>query len=346
MNRTNKLLIFLVVMLMISGAVYLLLRSEESSQQTPVPKEPEIAKARLAVAHGLITTPVLIALRKDFFAGEGLEIEVTGEFSSGKGAFDHMLEGNADFSTPATTPVVLNSFSRSDYEILVTYTTTYEGVKMVGRLDRGIRMARDLKGKTIGIVRGTISEILSDILLTYHKILPEEVTVRGYKAQELPSALTEGEVDAISVWEPHAFTAIFELPGIAFQVPTSNVYRIAVNMAVMKEFAERHPETLEKTIRALVKAVDFIREEEAEAQKIVADILQMDKNLVSKLWQDLNFSISLDQQLILTMENEAAWILNRRGEADSQIPNYLDYINYQALEKVEAGKITLIRDSK
>ncbi len=301
---------------------------------------------RMAVAKALITAPVLLALHLDYFSDEGLNVIVTGEFSSGKGSFESMLAGKADISTPATTPVVFNSFKRDDYAIFATYITTYEGVKLIARTDRGINVAENLKNKKIGIVPGTISQILLDTFLAYKKILLNEVEIVGLKGHELPGAISSGKVDAISVWEPHANNALLQLSGTGIQIPSSQVYRIAINMAVMNEFAQEHPAVPEKVVRALIRTTKFITENNQEAQELLSKILEMDQKLIANVWKDITFSVSLDQLLLTTMENEAKWAIAHKFSDVKKIPNYLNYINYNAMEKVDPKLVTVIREVK
>ena len=301
---------------------------------------------RLAVAKALITAPVLLALHLDYFAEEGLEVLVTGEFSSGKGSFESMLAGNADISTPATTPVVFSSFERQDYSIFATYVTTYEGIKLVARTDRGINAAMDLKNKRIGMVPGTISQILLDMFLAYNKIMLNEVVIFGLKGHELPEALISGQVDAISVWEPHANNALYKLAGSGIQIPSSQVYRIAINMAVMNDYARKHPQVLEKVVRALIKATDFIKTNNQTAKKMISEILKMDESLISNYWKESVNTVSLDQLLLVTMENEAKWAIEHKITEIKNVPNYLNYINYQAMETVNPDLVTIIREVK
>ena len=301
---------------------------------------------RLAVTPALITTPVLLARHLNYFSEEGLNVIVMEAFSSGKGTFEAMLAGNADISTPATTPVVFNSFKRQDYSIFATYLTTYEGVKIIARTDRGINSAADLKNRRIGIVRGTISEILLDAFLTYNKILLSEVEPFPLPGDALPEAISSGQVDAIVIWEPHANNALSKLSGIGIQIPSSKIYRIAINMAVMNDFAEKHPTILEKLVRALIRATDFINHHDQEAQKLMAKILEMDPKQVADGWGDITFAVSLDQLLLTTMENEAKWAIDHQSLGTPKAPNYLDYINYQALERVNPELVTIIRAGK
>lgn len=301
---------------------------------------------RLAVAKALITTPVLLALRLNYFAAEGLDVVVTGEFSSSKDSIESMLAGEADISMPATTPFVFNSFTRQDYSIFCTYTTTYEAVKIIARADRGINSASGLKHKKIGVVPGTISQILLDTFLAYNKIMLNEVETVGLMSHELLEAIKSGRVDAISIWEPFANNALNQLADNGIQIPSSQVYRTAVNMAVMNDFAQKHPQVLQKVVRALIKANDFIKNNNEEARVLMAEVFKLDKTLISKIWEDLTFTVSLDQLLLVTMESEAKWAIEHKYPGTDHIPNYLNYVNYKALEIVDPDSVTIIREEK
>ncbi|PKL39595.1 MAG: hypothetical protein CVV44_05075 [Spirochaetae bacterium HGW-Spirochaetae-1] len=342
MKKMTKIILVLLTILLLCTAVLLLWHySPAKYHESDGTGSNETV--RLAMAYGVITTPVLIAYEKGFFRDEGLNVIITGRYRSGKQAFDAMLAGEADISTPATTPVVLNSFKRHDYSIFVTYTTTYEGIKIIARKDRGITTASDLKGKKIALTRGTISQILIDSLLGYHKILPHEVTVINSSTQEMIEALTKGRVDAISTWEPYANQALTKLHGIGIQIPTSKVYRVAINLAAMNDFINTHPEILQKLIRALERSIQFINSNRREAQETAGRILDMNVDAIDIFWNDISFKISLDQLLIITMENEARWEIEN---SNKQIPNYLDFIYYDALVKVKPEAVTIFREAK
>ncbi len=340
--KKGKLLILLALVFLAVIAIYSSYVTKRYFQAGHS-KPDDLEKVRLAVPRGMLVTPVWIAVNKGFFQNEGLDIELTGEFTSGKGAFEHMLAGHADISTPATTPVVANSFERRDYSIFVTFTTTYDGVKLIARKDKGIRTPQDLKGKVVGIVADTISQIMIDSLLAVEKILPQEVFIKNYRAEELPEALFKGEVDAISAWEPQAFNAKQLLSSNATQIPTSKAYRMAINMAVMNDYAASHPEVLQKIIRALLKAINYTRNNPDGAQEVMAENQYIKQVLIDEFWRGLNFEVSLDQLLMLTMENEANWIKKKQGITEYKMPNFLDFIHYQPLEAIRPEAVTIVR---
>ncbi|GAJ06916.1 unnamed protein product, partial [marine sediment metagenome] len=75
---------------------------------------------------------------------------------------------------------------------------------------------------------------------------------------ELPDALNNNRVDAIVIWEPHAYNALNLLGQDAIRLPSSDVYCETFNFVVMKDFAQAHPEVLNKFLRAIDKATDFM----------------------------------------------------------------------------------------
>jgi ABC-type nitrate/sulfonate/bicarbonate transport system substrate-binding protein len=315
--------------------------TEGDASQSTINKQ----TVRFAAASAIITAPVLLALESNYFSDEGLNIRLIGDYASGKESFEAMLAGNADISTPATTPLVFHSFERQDYSIFVTYTTTYEGIKIIARKDRGITGPEHLKGKKIGIVAGTISQLLLDTFLAYNKILPGEIETINYNdAKELPGDLKKGIIDAVSVWEPYANDARTQMKGNAIQIPTSKVYRIAVNLATMNDYADKHPDVLKKIIRVLDRSVIYLKNNPEKAQLLLAKILNIDRQRIEYLWSDITYTISLDQLLIITMENEARWVIEHKfNNRNVKIPNYLNFINYKALEELKPEAVTIIR---
>ncbi|MBI9102737.1 MAG: NrtA/SsuA/CpmA family ABC transporter substrate-binding protein [Spirochaetales bacterium] len=307
----------------------------------------EIQTVRIALSSAFITAPVLVARQLNYFAEEGIDLVVIGDYGSGRDALNKMLDGGADISTVATTPVVLNSFSRDDNSIFVTYTTTYEGIKVIARTDKGISSPLDLRDKRIAVVEGTISELLMDSLLAYSKIPLSDVSLVYLTSEEMIDALINDEIDAISIWEPYANNALTVLKDKGVKIPTSKVYRIAVNLAVMNDFARDYPDSLVKIVRALSKAVAYMNGNKEEAMLLISEILDLDIRLVEKNWDEASFNLSLDQLLLITMENEASWAIDNVDILEKKsIPDYLNYIYFSALSEVDPDAVSIIREKQ
>ena len=103
----------------------------------------------------LVTSPVWIAENKGYFQEEGLNVKIK-EFGSGRTALRTMLnEGKLDMVTVAQTPVMFNSFNRNDYAIIAAMVYSDDDVKILARQDKGIRSPSDLRGKKMGVTKGS-----------------------------------------------------------------------------------------------------------------------------------------------------------------------------------------------
>ena len=300
-------------------------------------------KVTLGVETSLLPAAVWVAENKGYFEEEGLDLTIK-EFDSGRLSFLAMLKGEGvDISTVAPTPIMFSSFDRQDFSIFATFVYSYEDVKVIAHRGKGITTATDLKGKKIGTPAGTTGQFFVEAFLIHNGLLSSDVEVIDIDPSELPDALNNNRVDAIVIWEPHAYNAKNLLGQDAVRLPSSDVYCETFNFMVMKDFAQAHPEVLNKFLRAIDKATAFIRKHKEDSQMIVAERLKLDKEVMTTLWDDFIFEISLEQSLLVTLEAEARWAISNNLTDKTEVPNYLDYIYYDALEEVKPEAVGIIR---
>lgn len=299
-------------------------------------------KVKLGISKSFLSIPVYIAQEQGYFADEGLDIIIKG-YASGKLAMESMFAGEVDISTVADMPVVFNGFVRKDFCIFATFTSSYHFVKVIARKDKGIKTGADLKGKRMGANRGTSSHFFLGVFLVHNHLSISDVEMVHIKTVDLPTALKDGEVDAISVWQPYTQKAKQLLMDNAIELPSSEIYRTTFNFAVMKSFIREHPETIKRFLRALDKAAAFIQNNREESQDIIAESFNVDKEFVRVLWDDYVFGIFLDQSLLITWDEIARWAIENKLVDNKKIPNYLNYIYLDALEAVKPESITIIR---
>jgi len=299
-------------------------------------------KVTVGISKSFLSIPVYIAQKQGFFSDEGLDVTIK-QYTSGKKATQALFAGEVAISTAADMPVVFNSFKRQDFCIIATFTYSFPFVKIIARKDSGIKKGVDLKGKKVGANMGTSSHFFLGVFLIHNRLSIPDVEMINIKTVDLPTALKNNEVDAISVWQPYTQKAMQLLGDNAIELPSSEIYRTTFNFAVMKMFAEDHPEILQKFLRAIDKAAAFIRKDREKAQEIIAGSFNLDKNVVNAAWDDFVFKISLDQALLVSWDNIARWAIKNGLVNKKKIPNYLNYICLDALQAVKPNSITIIR---
>ena len=247
-----------------------------------------------------------------------------------------------DICTVAPTPIMFNSFKRNDFTILATFVYSYDDVKVISRKDNGIVSAKNLIGRKIGTPAGTTGQFFTEAFLVHNGIPPSEVKVIDIKPSDLPEALNINRVDAIVIWEPHAQRTLQLLGEKAAVIPAADIYRETFNFVILKDLAKKDTEILNQFLRAIIRATEYIKENKEDSQKIVMERLDMDKESMLLLWDDFVFEISLDQSLIVTLEDEARWAIKNNLVKGKEIPNYLDFIYLDALKKVKPEAVGII----
>jgi len=309
-----------------------------TSREFPKSRE----KVRLGISRSFLSVPVYIAKEQGYFPEEGLDVEVK-EYSSGKMATKALFAGEVDISTVADMPVVLNSFKREDFCIFATFIHSYPFVKIIARKDKGIKTGADLKGKRVGANRGTSSHFFLVVFLIHNRLSISDVEMVHIRTVDLPAALKNGGVDAISVWQPYTQKAKKLLKDNAIELPSSDIYRTTFNFAVMKGFAKEHPETLKRFLKAIDKAATFIKKNRETSQDIIAETFKLDKDTVSAACDDCTFKLSLDQALLVAWDEIARWAIQNNFTDKKELPNYLNFVYLDALEAIKPETITIIR---
>ncbi len=299
---------------------------------------------RITIAVSATTDAVLaeVAQVKGFYREEGLEVTPR-LHPYGKPALQEVLEGKADFATVAETPVMFAVMNGEKVSIIATIESSSVDNAVIAGKDQGVHSIKDLKGKKIGVTSGTTSEFYLDALLAVNGISRKDVTVMDLKVEKMAEALANGDVDALSTFIPYTILAKEHLGdgGISFQ--DKNIYTWSFNVVATQDFIRKNPGIVKKLIRALVRAERFVSENPREAQKIVADYSKLDSGTVRDIWPDTRFDVSLDQALILALEDESRWAVRAGLTRAKEVPNYLDFIYFDGLQAVKPEAVRILR---
>jgi sulfonate transport system substrate-binding protein len=283
-----------------------------------------------------------VAFVKGYFTEEGLDVTLQ-KHAFGKQALNAMIEGKADLATAADTPIMFAVMNGNKITIPAVIQTSGKNTAIVARKDRGIKKPSDLKGKTIGVTRGTTSDFFTDAFLVIHGIDKKQVTIIDLLPDEMVAALDAGRVDAVSTWNP-TLTQLIKMLGNRGQVfYAETLYTEAFCITAGQDYVRRHPEVIKKVLRALVKAETYVKQHPEESRRLVAEFVKADKTLLDEIWDIYHFRVSLDQAFLVDLEDQTRWALKNRLTVRKDMPNYLDFIYVDGLHAVKPDAVRIIR---
>jgi ABC-type nitrate/sulfonate/bicarbonate transport system substrate-binding protein len=323
-------------------ALSVILFSATACQQQPSKQTGPPEKITIAYAESTGVVLIHIAMAKGYFADVGLDATPQ-PHTFGKSALDAVIEGKADLATVADTPVMFAVMDGKKITTIAAISTSNKNMAIVARKDRGISRPTDLKGKTIGIVRGTISDFFADTFLTTHGIDRKQVTIIDLKPDEMATSLGTGRVDAVSIWQPIILKLQKELGNKEQSFYNEMFYTSNLHVNAMQDFVKQHPEAVKKLLRALIKAETFFKQHPEESRRLVAKFVKTDEALLEKIGDIYNFSVTLDQALLVNLEDQTRWAMKNRLTTHRDMPNYLDFIYVDGLRAVKPEAVRIIR---
>lgn len=334
----NKAKVFFYCLCIILSCTLSLTACQEQPEKPAGPPE----KITIAYTNNLNPVLVHIAFAKGYFKEEGLE--ATPQLHAfGKPALQSMLEGNADIATAADTPIMFAVMDGRKIAILAVIETADRSDGIVARRDRGIAEPSDLKGKTIGVTRGTTSDFFAETFLIVHGIDRKQVTVTDLKPEQMAAALATGKVDAAATWHPVLAQLQKGLGTNGLTFYGEAFYTGAFCVAAGQDFVKRHPEAVKKVLRALIRAEAFLKQHPEEARRLVAGFINAEKALLDEIWDIYNYRVTLDQAFLVNLEEQTRWAVKNRLTQRRDMPNYLDFIDVDGLRAVKPEAVRIIR---
>ena len=72
------------------------------------------------------------------------------------------------------------------------------------------------------------------------------------------------------------------------------------------------------------------------------DRLKIEHEILLLTWPLYRFKLQLTQDLIVLMEREATWAMRNNLVENREMPNYLDFFYFDALDKVKPEAVTVV----
>ena len=295
----------------------------------------------LGLAHESLAALAMIARERGYFAEAGLDVTVM-DYKSGSLAMKGLLAGEVAMTTAADIPIVFESMTRRDFRIVATIGSSDNEPRIIARKDSGVKTPADLRGMRIATQKASAVHFFLHVFLLQNGLVAEDVKLSFLKPDELVKALVDGEIDAFSMREPYISKAAKQLGDNAVVFEKPGLYRKTFNVAVTVDLLKNRPEVVRRAMLALVQAEAFAQQHPEQAIQIVAKVLGSPPADIAAIWPDSVLKVSLDQSLLVSLEDEAKWVLGSKLSDATEAPNYLEMVHLASLKAVAPFLVTLI----
>ncbi len=134
----------------------------------------------------------------------------------------------------------------------------------------GINSIQDLKGKTVAVNEGSVSQFWLSNLLKDAGMSMSDITVQNMTADDAASAFISGRVPAAVTWEPNLSYARSHNKGKVL-VDSSQTPGVIVDVVNLRcDVIEKQPEDVAALVDGLYRAVQYTKDHPQKAYEIMA----------------------------------------------------------------------------
>ncbi|TCN26049.1 sulfonate transport system substrate-binding protein [Mesobacillus foraminis] len=215
-------------------------------------------------------------------AFEKAGVKVTwNEFASGPPHFEALASGRIDFGAVGGTPVIAGQSGNVDFKAIAVTSDGKKGNSIVIPKGSSIKELKDLKGKKIGVAKGSSAYNFLYLALDRAGLSDKDIEVIQLQPDEARPALDNGSIDAWSIWEPYTTTAVYQT-GAKVLVTGEDLNINAPSFLIARtDFIEEHKDltvlflkTYEEVRQHFTENIDEVSKDIAKTEKIDVEIIE------------------------------------------------------------------------
>lgn len=264
----KRLFAILTVVMLTIGALYGCATAEETNGET--------TKVVLnEVAHSIFYAPMYVAIEEDYFAEEGIDVELVTGFGADK-TMTAVLSGEADIGFMGSEASIYTyNEGATDYVVNFAQLTQRAGNFLVAREEMPNFKWEDLKGTyVLGGRKGGMPQMVFEYILKEHGIDPKadlEIN-QNIDFGSTAAAFTDSEADYTVEFEPHATSLEQEGKGyVVASLGEDSGYVPYTAFCAKQSFIEENEEVIQGFTNALQKGMDYVNTHTPEE---IAKIIQ------------------------------------------------------------------------
>ncbi|MHB1018194.1 MAG: ABC transporter substrate-binding protein [Coriobacteriia bacterium] len=298
-------------------------------------------RVTLGVSRESLSALAYVARDHGIFEANGLDVAFI-EYPSSQIAHESLVAGEVEAALCADTPIVIGALGGHPVEIIATVSSDANDIKMVARSDAGIEEPGDLAGKRIGTQQGTAAHFFLHSFLIKNGMSEVDVDVRFDSFADITESLLAGDLDAVSLRQPFIGQLHEALDDRYVLFEEHGLYGKTMNLCIAPN-NDLDSEVKERLVRSFIDAEQqaiSVAMEQTNAE--VAAALRIEPTELCEC-MFVEGAVGLRQSLILTLEDQARWVIDSGLVADPVEFDSLSMLDPGPMDAVDADRVTILR---
>ncbi|MFA6424166.1 MAG: ATP-binding cassette domain-containing protein [Candidatus Magasanikbacteria bacterium] len=243
-----------------------IIRSEsiKASLEEGIVTDTDVFKMGLYIWSG--NTPLYYAKDSGLFIDESLDVEQI-NFEDNKKKVELWEQGKLDAINVTLDKAIELHSKITDLRIVKVLNRSVGGDALVAQSN--IKSVIELKGKTIGLEKGSVAEFFLSYILQKEGMTSKDVKIKDMQCSEIGAGIIAGNIEAGIIWEPWLEKAL-ELSNINI-LKTTNDYPILYDVLIVNnKLLQQKTKEIEKIKKVWNQSVAIWKKQEKEVINIAS----------------------------------------------------------------------------
>jgi sulfonate transport system substrate-binding protein len=245
------------------------------------------------------------------FAASGVAVKWV-EFAFGPPLLEAVNAGAVDYGYTGDAPPIFAQAARAKIAYAAVIPTRGYGQAIVTPADSSVKTLSDLKGKKIGVAKGSSAHNLLVSALESERIAWSDINPVYLAPADAASAFGRGAIDAWSIWDP--FYAIAELKQKARALPIDPNATIQNSyFLVNRDFLDQHPDVVTAINEEVAKATQWATAHRDQVATLFSEASGVDLAAQTRAVDRVEFSFSPMTDKVIAEQQAVADRFQRLG---------------------------------
>ena len=226
-------------------------------------------------------SPLLIAEEKGWideaFAEKGAKVEWS-NFTSGPPILEALVSNRIDLSSMGDGAVITGLANQLPFEIIGLLGDGKDLNTVIVPVNSTISSVADLKGKTIGVAKGTTSHAYLIKILQSIGLSQDDVKQINLQADDALAAFETGQLDAWITLDPYVTLSVEQKKAKIIEV--EGEFLAPLSMIARTGFVKEHPELVTEYLKVYQKTLDWQRDNLDEAAALYEKYSKMPASVI------------------------------------------------------------------
>lgn len=282
-------------------------------------------KVNIAINGGL--SSLIVAKEKGYYeeAFSKLNAEVEwSKFPSGPPLLEALVAGRVDLSFLGDGATIAGISNKLPFEIIGLSSEGKSSARLLVPPSSPIQKLEDVKGKTIGLPKGTVANVYLIKVLAAAGLSISDVNIINLQMEDAQAAFESGKLDGWVAWDPYITQNVNT--GKARVIETNTEVLSPTSLIADTKFAKEHPELVVEFLKVYKKTIDFQLANGDEAAQIYSEQTKLPIETVKQVLANSSPILSPYTQGALDAQQASGDILYENKYIKTQI-TFKDAVN-------------------